>query len=208
MEQWMIDLVTEPDICFAIMDKVCDVAMGLYQVGLEIIGDLVDILRLRGEDLGTQTGPMISPSMFNRAVKPYFERLWTFAKRKLLEKNPAGKLMLHSCGSVRPFIPTWIEMGLDVLDPIQPRAAGMELASLKRDFGQQLVFHGGVDIQHTLPFGTREEVMAEVQRCIRALAPGGGYVVAPAHNVQSDVPPENLVALRDAVEAYGYYPVQ
>ena len=84
----------------------------------------------------------------------------------------------------------------------------MEPVGLKRDFGQSLSFHGGVDIQHTLPFGTPEEVVAEVQRYIKALAPGGGYIVAPAHNVQSDVPPQNLVAIRDAIEAYGYYPIR
>ena len=99
-------------------------------------------------------------------------------------------------------------MGLDVLDPIQPRAEGMEPVALKRDFGARLVFHGGIDIQQTLPFGTPAEVMEEVRRYVRALAPGGGYIVAPAHNVQSDVPPENLVAIRDAIEAYGYYPLQ
>jgi uroporphyrinogen decarboxylase len=108
---------------------------------------------------------------------------------------------------VRPFIPTWIEMGLDILDPIQPRARLMEPEGLKRDFGDRLVFHGGMDIQHTLPFGTPEDVAQDVRRYIQALAPGGGYIVAPAHNVQSDVPPENLVAIRDAIQAYGNYPI-
>jgi uroporphyrinogen decarboxylase len=84
----------------------------------------------------------------------------------------------------------------------------MEPEDLKRDFGERLVFHGGIDLQHTLPFGTEEEVCAEVRRYIRALAPGGGYVVAPAHNVQSDVPPANLVAIRDAIATYGRYPIQ
>jgi uroporphyrinogen decarboxylase len=99
-------------------------------------------------------------------------------------------------------------MGLDILDPIQPRARGMEPERLKCDYGNQLVFHGGIDIQHILPFGTPGEVMEEVRYYIKTLGPGGGYIVAPAHNVQSDVPPENLVAIRDAIEAYGYYPLQ
>jgi uroporphyrinogen decarboxylase len=116
--------------------------------------------------------------------------------------------MLHSCGNIRPFIPTWIEMGLDILDPIQPRARGMEPEGLKRDFGEILVFHGGLDIQSTLPFGTTEEVAEEVKRYIRALAPGGGYIIAPAHNVQSDVPPQNLVSVRDAIRDYGTYPIR
>ncbi len=98
-------------------------------------------------------------------------------------------------------------MGLDILDPIQPQAKAMEPEGLKRDYGKQLVFHGGIDLQHVLPRGTPEDVFAAVGRYIRALAPGGGYIVAPAHNVQSDVPPANLVAIRDAIEAYGHYPI-
>jgi uroporphyrinogen decarboxylase len=208
MQAWMIDLIANPEIAAAIMDKVCSVAVGTMEAGMEAIGDLVDIVRLSGEDLGTQTAPMISPRLFNALVRPRFERLWSCAKKKLMEKNPAGKLMVHSCGNVRPFIPAWIEMGLDILDPIQPRARGMEPDGLKRDFGKQLVFHGGVDLQHTLPFGSVDDVCSEVRRYMRALAPGGGYIVAPAHNVQSDVPPANLVAIRDAIEAYGNYPIQ
>lgn len=207
LEQWLVDLVDNPEIACAILDKVCNVAVGLAEVGLDMVGEEVDILRLSGDDLGTQTKPMISPWMFEKLIKPRFERLWRFAKEKLLQKNPDGKLMLHSCGNVRPFIPYWIEMGLDVLDPIQPRAAGMEPEGIKRDFGQKLVFHGGIDIQHTLPFGTPEEVSAEVQRYIQILGPGGGYIVAPAHNVQNDVPPANLIAIRDTILKHGTYPI-
>jgi|TARA_B100001964_G_scaffold73791_1_gene83630 uroporphyrinogen decarboxylase len=208
MENWLMDMAMKPGIVCAIMDKITDIAVRLMEIGMDEVGDLIDIVRLSGEDLGTQLAPMISPKMFEEMVRPRFERLWNAARRKIKEKNPQAKLMVHSCGNVRPFIPSWIDMGLDVLDPIQPLAQGMEPEGLKRDFGEQLVFHGGIDLQHLLPFGTREEVMAEVRRYIRALGPGGGYIVAPAHNVQSDAPPANLVAIRDAVEAYGNYPVQ
>ena len=208
MQAWMIDLIEKPHIVSAIMDKVCDVAMGMMEVGMNAVGDLVDIVRLSGEDLGTQLAPMISPKLFQELVRPRFARLWNLARKKLQEKNPSGKLMLHSCGNVRPFIPTWIEMGLDILDPIQPRARGMEPEGLKRDFGDRLVFHGGLDIQHTLPFGTPQDVAAEVKRYMSILAPGGGYIVAPAHNVQSDVPPANLVAIRDAIQEFGNYPIR
>jgi uroporphyrinogen decarboxylase len=207
MQQWMCDLIDDPGLVCALMDRVCDVAVGMMDAGLSAVGDLVDIVRLSGEDLGTQDRPMISPGMYRQLVRPRFERLWSFARNKLRQVNPAAKLMLHSCGNVRPFIQDWIDLGLDILDPIQPRARGMEPEALKRDFGDRLVFHGGVDIQYTLPFGSPEEVAQEVRRYIQALAPGGGYLVAPAHNVQSDVPPENLVAIRDAIEEYGYYPV-
>ena len=207
MEAFLIDLVEKPEVACAILDKVTDIAVCKMETGLEAIGDLVDIIRLSGEDLGTQIAPMISPKYFNSFLKPRFARLWSTAKTKILQKNSAARLMLHSCGNVRPFIPTWIEMGLDILDPIQPRARGMEPEGLKRDFGEQLIFHGGIDLQQVLPFGTAQEVQAEVRRYIQALGPGGGYIVSPAHNVQSDVPPQNLVAIRDAVEAYGYYPL-
>ena len=203
----MMDLVMKPEITTAIMSKITEIAMGFAEVGLETIGDLVDILRLSGEDLGTQTGPMISRSMYTNMLQPHFRKYWDFAKQKLLEKNPAAKMQLHSCGNIRPYIPSWIEMGLDILEPVQPHVKGMEPEGLKQDFGRQLAFHGGIDLQQVLPFGTTEEVMEEVKHYIEALGPGGGYVVAPAHNVQSDVPPANLVAIRDAIEAYGYYPL-
>ncbi len=208
MEAWMMDMALKPEVCAAIMDKVCDLAIGFADVGIEAVGDLIDILRLSGEDLGTQRSPMISMRMYNEMVRPRFQRYWSFAKAKLRDKNPAARLMLHSCGNVRAFVPSWIEMGLNILDPIQPRAEGMEPYALKRDFGRQLVLHGGIDLQYTLPLGTPDEVQAEVRRYIQALAPGGGYIVAPAHNVQSDVPPRNLVAIRDAIAAYGTYPIQ
>jgi uroporphyrinogen decarboxylase len=207
MEAWMLDIMLNPDVVLAIMDKVTDIACQMMEIGLEEVGDLVDIVRLSGEDLGMQLAPLISPPMFEELVRPRFERLWNVARRKIAEKNPQAKLMLHSCGNVRPFIPSWMEMGLDVLNPIQPRAAGMEPDGLKRDFGDRLSFHGGIDLQKILPFGTRDEVIAEVRRYMQALAPGGGYIVAPAHNVQSDVPPENLVAIRDAIAMYGNYPI-
>ncbi len=207
MQDWMMDMVVKPDVVEAIMDRVTDVACRTMELGMEEVGDLVDIVRLAGEDLGMQMSPMIAPAMFESMVKPRFARLWNMAREKIAEKNPNAKLMVHSCGNVRPFIPTWIDMGLDVLDPIQPRVPAMEPEGLKRDFGDQLSFHGGVDLQKLLPFGTPEEVRAEVGRYIRALAPGGGYIVAPAHNVQSDVPPENLVAVRDAIAEHGQYPI-
>ncbi len=207
MQDWMVDIVLQPDVVGAIMDKVTEVAVGMMEVGMEAVGDLLDIVRLSGEYMGTQLAPMISPKMFDAMVKPRFKRLWDTAREKIEQKQPEAKLMVHSCGNIRPFIPAWIDMGLDVLDPIQPQAQGMEPERLKKDFGDRLVFHGGIDLQQVLPNGTPEEVKAEVRRYIQALSPGGGYIVAPAHNVQSDVPPENLVAIRDAIEEYGRYPI-
>jgi uroporphyrinogen decarboxylase len=199
LQTWLELMVENPDLAGAILDKTCEVALGLADVGLAAAGDLIDIFRLSGEDLGTQTNALISPAMYDRIVRPRHERLWSFIKGRLADTNPGVKLMLHSCGNVRPFISRWIEMGLDILDPIQPNAVGMSPKGLKADFGSRLTFHGGIDLQEVLPYGSVADVRQHVAQTIQALAPGGGYIVAPAHNVQSDVPPENLVAIRDTI---------
>lgn len=208
LEDWLVDLVARPDVATALLTKLCDLAIGFTQAGLEAVGEKVDIFRFGGEDLGTQVGPMISEPLFVEMVLPHYRRHWSFTRKLLREKNPAAKIQVHSCGNVRPFIPYWIELGLDILEPIQPYIPGMEPERLKRDFGDRLAFYGGIDLQHLLPFGTRRQVMEGVRRHIEALGPGGGYIVAPAHFVQSDVPPENLIAVRDAVERFGRYPLR
>jgi uroporphyrinogen decarboxylase len=208
MERFFMDMVENPPFVHALLAKLCQIQMEFDAVGLEAVGEYVDILRLSGEDMGTQAGPLISLRMFRQYARPYLERLWRFAKQRLIEKNPRGKILLHSCGAVRTFIPEWIAMGLDMLDPIQPNAKGMDPVGLKADFGGALTFHGGIDAQNVLPFGSVEDVRQHTRRYIQALAPGGGYIVAPVHNVQGDVPPENLIAMRDAVEEFGYYPIE
>jgi uroporphyrinogen decarboxylase len=113
--------------------------------------------------------------------------------------------MAHTDGDVYPFIPDYIEMGLDVLNPVQPYVAEMEHEKLKREFGARLAFHGGIDLQKVLPFGTPEQVRAEAIKVMRALGPGGGYILAPTHYLLPDVPPQNVIALRDAVLEHGRY---
>jgi uroporphyrinogen decarboxylase len=115
--------------------------------------------------------------------------------------------MFHSCGGIRPLIPDLLDIGLQVLDPVQPRAAGMAAYELKREFGDRITFHGGVDEQHVLPFGSEQEVQEEVGLRLRAFAPGGGYILAPSHYVQADIPPTNIVAIRRAAQALGQYPI-
>jgi len=207
MQTWYTRLADDPEFCYRVMEKIADIQAKVDAFGLAVVGKYVDVLRLSGEDMGTQQAPLISVKMFNRLVRPNLEKVWTVAKRELTSRNPRAKIMLHSCGSVRPFMKEWADMGLDALDPIQPRAHNMDTALIKAEVGDRLSFHGGIDIQQVLPFGTREDVFAEVRQRIKDLAPGGGYIVAPAHNVQKDVPPQNLIAMRDAVEEYGYYPI-
>jgi uroporphyrinogen decarboxylase len=207
MQQWYTDLALNPEFATRLMAKIADVQAQRDINALKVIGRYVDILRLSGEDLGTQERPLISLKMFRDLVRPHLKKVWSTAKEHLLAQNPRGKIMLHSCGSVRPFIEDWIEMGLDVLDPIQVSAKDMDTAELKEEFGEQLTFHGAIDTQRVLPFGTPEDVRDEVRQRIGDLAPGGGYILAPVHNVQEDVPPENLIAMREAVEEFGYYPI-
>ena len=207
MEQWYIDLAANPEFATKLMSRIAQIQARRDVNALKVVGQYIDVLRLSGEDMGTQQGPLISPRMFDTLVRPHLEEVWDAAKEHLLAQNPRGKIMLHSCGSVRPFMQYWADMGLDVLDPIQVSAKNMDTAAIKAQIGDQLSFHGGIDTQHVLPFGTTEEVRQEVRRRIRDLAPGGGYILAPVHNVQGDVPPENLIAMRDAVEEFGYYPI-
>lgn len=205
MQKWYTDLAVNPEFASAVMARIAAIQAQRDINALKAVGKYVDVLRLSGEDMGTQQGPLISLRMFRELVAPHLQKVWSAAKEHLLAQNPGGKIMLHSCGSVRPFIKDWADMGLDVLDPIQPRAKDMDTATIKAEIGDRLSFHGGIDIQHVLPFGTTEEVRQEVRQRIKDLAPGGGYILAPAHNVQGDVPPENLIAMRDAVEEFGYY---
>jgi uroporphyrinogen decarboxylase len=207
-ENWLVRLAKEPEFATALLDKITDIQIALDRVGLGATAKYLQIFKVSGEDLGMQTGPLYSPKMFRTLLLPRLRRRWRAARVYLDQVNPAVKMMLHSCGGIRPYIPDLIEAGIQVLDPVQPRAMGMDSAGLKRDFGDRLTFHGGVDIQEVLPFGSEEDVEAEVRRRIRAFAPGGGYILASAHNVQADVPPPNLVAMCRAAQRYGQYPIR
>lgn len=207
MERLYIDLVENPEFVEALLDKLADLAIRQIKRGLETCGPHLQILRLAGDDLGSQNGPLISPRMFRRLVKPYFARLYGEAKRLLEIYNPSAKMKAHTDGDVYPIIPDYIEMGLDVLNPVQPFVAEMDHARLKQEFGAQLSFHGGIDIQHTLPYGTQEEVRSHARHAIASLAPGGGYILAPTHYLLPDVPPENILTLRDVVMESGRYPL-
>ncbi len=207
LEQLFIDMALAPDFVFALLDKLTDTAIAYIQQGLQACGKYLQILRLAGDDMGHQGGTLISPRMFRNLIRPHFQRLYKTAKTLFLALNPAGKMMAHTDGDVYPFIRDYLEMGLDVLNPVQPYVAEMEHEKLKREFGHRLAFHGGLDIQHVLPFGTPEQVREEVVQVMRALGPGGGFILAPTHYLLPDVPPENILGLRDAVREFGSYPL-
>jgi uroporphyrinogen decarboxylase len=160
---------------------------------LGAVGEYIDVV-LFGDDLGMQTGPLISPAMYREFFKPRHRQLWSRAK-ELAEV----KVMLHSCGGIRELLPDLIEAGLDAVNPVQTSCAGMDPAELKREFGADLVlWGGGCDTQEVLPYGAPEEVRRHVRERVRLLNPGGGFVFQQVHNILANVPVENVVAMLEA----------
>jgi uroporphyrinogen decarboxylase len=201
MENLLMMMLTNEKASCALFDKLLELKLDYWQTALTELGDLVDIVTY-ADDYGTQTSQIISPDMFRRLVKPRVKTLL----EAFAGLAPHAKRFFHSDGNVRPLIPDFLEMGVDILNPIHIRAKDMEPAALKRDFGRDLVFWGGgVDTQGILPTGTPEEVKDDVRRNIEALAPGGGYVFNTIHNIQADVPPENIIAMWEALQEYGVY---
>jgi uroporphyrinogen decarboxylase len=203
IEQFLLDLQENPSIAEAIIARIGDYFLEYNRrVFAAAQGKParpgIDIFMM-GDDFGTQTGPIVSPQMWRR----YFGR--GFRAFIELAHSFGIKVMHHTCGSVRALIPDFIEAGLDILQSIQPRAANMDLAELKREFGKHLCFHGSIDIQHTLPFGTPDDVREEVRQRMAAGKPGGGFIIGPAHNIQFDTPTENILALYEACLEHGPY---
>ena len=206
-QQLLMDCAMDPDFAGALLDKTTEIAIGLVKAGLRACGTYLTILRLAGDDMGQQDRTLLSPKMFRELVKPRFARLYQAAKSEFLKYNPDGKIKAHTDGNVYPLLDDYIEMGLDVLNPVQPYVAQMDHSRIKMEYGDRLSFHGGMDIQEVLPFGSPDDVKAEARKVMRDLGPGGGYILAPTHYLLPDVPPENVVALRDTVLEFGKYPL-
>lgn len=201
MSNFMCDLVTNETLACALMDTLAESHMEEFERYIEKLGPYLDIICV-ADDLGAQQGPQLAPEMFRRLVKPYLGKLYGFMKSKM---NRA-KLFLHSCGSVYAFIPDLIEMGVDILNPVQVSAANMDSKKLSTEFGKDIIFWGGgCDTQTVLPRGAVDEVRTEVKRRIDDFAPGGGFVFTQVHNIQPGVPPENIVAMYDAALELGTY---
>lgn len=190
LEQFLMDMMLQPHLSEAILGHWADFWVELNRRVLEAAGGRVDIA-WTWDDVGTQHGPLMSPSLWEAQIKPHHVRI----NRALKEYGVT--LMYHSCGSIVPFIEGFIDMGVEVLNPLQPRPKGMDLPWIKATYGDRLSFHGGMDIQHTLPYGSPEDVAAEVKDRIEVLGAGGGYILAPAHMLQADTSPENIVAMFD-----------
>ncbi len=200
-ERFLADLLADPEFAARLIGKVLDFQLAVMDRYMGIVGPFVQMVET-SDDYGMQTGPLISAELYRRMLKPAHRRLL----RRVKERTEA-KIYLHSCGSIAGLLEDLIEAGVDVINPVQPRARGMDAGHLKERFGRRVVFHGGVDEQWVLPHGSVRDVEEEVARCLRDFAPGGGYILAPAHNIQDDVPPENVVALFEAAQRDGRYPI-
>lgn len=201
-QEWMYTIAANPDYVIAYYERKVENLLANLKLYADAVGDNIDVIWW-GEDFGTQTGLMISPRMFNQMVAPYYKRLFDW-----VHAHTAWKVFFHCCGAIYPIIGTWIDCGVDILNPVQTTAAGMEPKKLKTEFGDRLVFWGGgIDTQTVLPFGTLDEIREQVQERIRIFGPGGGFVFNPTHNIQSDVTVDRLLAMFQAVHDYGQYPL-
>lgn len=198
-ELFLMDLLTEPEIAHAIVGRLSECYTALINRFLEIAGGRLDLLELPGDDFAGNQHPIIAPRLFDA----YFKAPYTELIRRIKARCPHLKVVFHSDGAMTPFLPRIVEIGADVFHPLEPLPA-TDNRLVKQEHGAKLVFLGGIDIRRALQ-GTEDEVVAEVRRRIEELAPGGGYILAPANHLQSDVPPRNLFRLFDAARALGSY---
>ena len=201
MENLLMMMSLDPQAAGLLFDKLLTLKLAYWQTALTELGDLVDVVTY-ADDYGTQVSQLISPRMFRKQLKPRVAQVLALQA----ELAPHAKRLFHSDGNVRPIIPDFIEMGVEILNPVQGTAVNMNPIDLKHEFGRELIFWGGgVDTQGVLPNGTPQDVKEDVRRNIEALAPGGGYVFNTVHNIQADVPPENILAMWEALQEFGKY---
>ena len=202
MEKFLMNLAVEPDFAQELLNKNNQLCMQLMSHFLDECGDLIDIIKI-GDDLGTQESLMISPRMYRRMLKPLHAEMIAMIKQKT-----KAKVFFHTDGDVFDLIEDFIEIGVDVLNPIQTSAGKMsDLEGLKQRYNKRIVFCGAIDTQKVLPYGTPDQVRQEVKRVINILGKDGGYMLATVHTVMNEVPPENILAMVDAVEEFGTYPL-
>lgn len=188
-EKFMVDLLTNKDFAHALLRRATDFQRTRYTRFLELADDALDVI-LFADDMGGQERLFLSPTTYREMIKPYHAELL-----ESIRSCTKARIMFHSCGNVAEILDDFIDIGLNILNPVQVSAKGMDTQALKRRYGERISFWGAIDTQEVLPQGTPKEVKAEVQRCVADLGSGGGYIVAPVHVVQADVPPENVIAL-------------
>lgn len=202
MDTFLLNMSIRPDFAKSLLEKNAQLCKQLMGNFLSEAGEFLDIIKI-GDDLGTQESLLISPQMYRELLKPIHADFIQFIK----ERTDA-KVFFHTDGDVFPLIGDFSEIGIDILNPIQTSAGRMaNLKQLKSDYGDKIVFCGGIDTHHILPSGTPGEVAKEVKRVIDILGPGGGYLVSAVHTIMNDVPPENVLAMVDSAVEYGRYPL-
>ena len=199
LDQWLVMLMTEKETANEMMGRYVDAVISCLELYHEAVGDKAFAWGVASDDAGTQRGPLLSRDLFVEMVKPHYKRLcdWVHA-------NTNWKTYLHSCGSIYEYIPEWIDTGIDILNPVQISAANMEPERLKKEFGDRICFWGGgCDTQRVLPLGTPDEVREHVRENIEVFGKDSGFVFTQVHNIQQNVPPENVEAMFQAAYEYG-----
>lgn len=197
MDNFIMDLLEEPEEVEALLDALMERHLATLEKVCQSVGDVVDIIRF-GDDLGMDTGPFMSPLLYRDFFKPRHKQLYNYVKT-----NSSMKVFLHSCGSIYRLLPDLVDIGLEVLNPVQTQSADMNAARLKVEFGDKLTFWGGgADTRKILNSGTPEQVSEDVLRRCEIFAPGGGFVWNTIHNITPDVPPQNIIAMFDAVREF------
>ena len=208
MENFLCDLIVDKTAAHLLLDKILEVKKRYWAMVIEQLGDLVDIVA-EADDYGTQQSQLISLDTYHQMFEPRLQDLMKFLRTTLNRKKTNGEkayIFFHSCGNIRPFLPSFIAMGINIINPVHITAAGMEPQALKADFGDKITFWGGgVESQHVLPRGTPEEVKKNVRRCVESMKANGGFVFNTVHNIQADVPPRNIVAMWEAFHEAGAY---
>ncbi|MDD4646108.1 MAG: uroporphyrinogen decarboxylase family protein [Bacteroidales bacterium] len=195
IQEWYMSPLMRRDYVYSIFEKQCEIALQNLDTLIAIMGDSVHVAMVSGTDFGTQTGTLISPDTYRDLYKPFYQEV-----NNRIHQKSNWKTFIHSCGAIRDLIPDFIESGFDILNPVQISAKGMDARELKNEFGKEIVFWGGgVDTQKTLPYGTPDDVYREVRERIEIFSPGGGFVFNTIHNIQGNVPVENVEAMFKAI---------
>jgi len=203
LEEWYISLTTRRDYIYEVFTRQNEINLVNLQKIHQAVGERATLAYVSGSDFGAQDGPFISPRMYRDLFFPFHKQI-----NDWVHQHTSWKTFIHSCGSVMALLEDFITAGFDIFNPVQTSAANMDPLELKKKFGDRITFWGGgVDTQHTLPFGTSEDVRREVRQRIRAFGPGAGFVFNGVHNIQALVPVENVLAMYETAREYGRYPL-
>jgi hypothetical protein len=203
VEEWYVSTVKRRDYVYAVFERQCEIGLANLDRVYGVVGDRATVAFVTGTDFGMQLGPFISPKSYRGLYKPFHKRV-----NDWIHEHTSWKTFIHTCGSVVALTEDFIEAGFDILNPVQCSAAHMDPLELKRRLGDRVTFWGGgVDTQRTLPFGTPDDVRAEVRERIEVFGPGGGFVFNTIHNVQPQTPVENVLAVYETVREHGRYPL-